>query len=285
MFEIGWTEMLVIAVVMIVVVGPKDLPRMLRTFGRMTTKLRGMAGDFQKQFNDAIKEAELDDVKKSVESLRSLNPAHEIRKQLNPFEKAAADVRAGLDSALKPTPKPEALAETHPAEPLKAGGLEAGLPVAGPSAMPATPVFGAEPVAAVAAPAGKATAAEAAPVATTASTSGRARAPRRSASAGTTRTVTPELNGSAEAGRRFGEAANGSAQPANGAAATPNGLAEDRSAALTKPRRKTARSVATEAQPDTSARPSAGTAGASAPAQSPAPPPPRSGRKAAGPVT
>ena len=96
MFDIGWTEMLVIAIVMIVVVGPKDLPRMLRTFGKTTAKLRSMAGDFQKQFNEALKEAELDDVKKSVDELRSLNPANEIRKQLNPFEKAAADVRAGL---------------------------------------------------------------------------------------------------------------------------------------------------------------------------------------------
>ncbi len=103
MFDIGWTEMLVIAIVMIVVVGPKDLPRMLRTFGKTTAKLRAMAGDFQKQFNEALKEAELDDVKKSVDELRSLNPANEIRKQLNPFEKAAADVRAGLDSAMKPT--------------------------------------------------------------------------------------------------------------------------------------------------------------------------------------
>ena len=107
MFDIGWTEMLVIAVVMIVVVGPKDLPRMLRTFGKTTAKLRAMAGDFQKQFNEALKEAELDDVKKSVDELRSLNPANEIRKQLNPFEKAAADVRAGLNS-LKPSEAREA---------------------------------------------------------------------------------------------------------------------------------------------------------------------------------
>lgn len=120
MFEIGWTEMLVIAVVMIVVVGPKDLPRMLRTFGRTTAKLRTMAGDFQKQFNEALKEAELEDVKKSVDSLRSLDPAAEVRKQLNPFEKAAADIRSGLDS-LKPSAAPAAEAGTHAAEPLKNG--------------------------------------------------------------------------------------------------------------------------------------------------------------------
>ena len=57
MFEVGWLELLVIAVVLIVVVGPKDLPGMLRTFGRVTTQLRRMAGDFRKQFDDALREA------------------------------------------------------------------------------------------------------------------------------------------------------------------------------------------------------------------------------------
>src|SRR5262245_8218879 len=104
MLEVGWTEMLVIAVVMIVVVGPKALPGMLRTFGRTTAKMRKMAGDFQRQFNEALQEAELDDVKKSVDALRSLNPATEIKKQLNPFEQAASDVRAGLESLKPQTP-------------------------------------------------------------------------------------------------------------------------------------------------------------------------------------
>jgi sec-independent protein translocase protein TatB len=145
MFEVGWTEMLVIAIVMIVVVGPKDLPNMLRTFGRMTAKMRGMASDFRKQFDEALKEAELEDVKKSVDSLRGLNPMTEVRKQLNPFEKAAADVRAGIDQAMKPKPAPEPTVEAAdapatPAEPLKNGATD--MPgVAGPEAMPAAPVF------------------------------------------------------------------------------------------------------------------------------------------------
>lgn len=143
MFDIGWTEMLVIAVVMIVVVGPKDLPRMLRTFGKTTAKLRAMAGDFQKQFNEALKEAELDEVKKSVDELRNLNPAAQIKRQLNPFEQAAADVKAGLDAAAKPTPSPvppSATEPAQPAEPLK-NGATAMPGVAGPEAMPAAPVF------------------------------------------------------------------------------------------------------------------------------------------------
>ena len=97
MFDIGWTEMLVIAVVMIVVVGPKDLPRMLRTFGKTTAKLRAMAGDFQKQFNEALKEAELGDVKNrstncaaSTRAARSASSSIRSRRRL-------PDVRAGLD--------------------------------------------------------------------------------------------------------------------------------------------------------------------------------------------
>ncbi|MEW9806286.1 Sec-independent protein translocase protein TatB [Mesorhizobium sp. ZMM04-5] len=137
MFDIGWTEMLVIAVILIVVVGPKDLPKMLRTFGRSTAKLRSMANDFQKQFNEALKEAELDDVKKSVDTLRSLNPTHEIKKQLNPFEKAAADVRAGLDT-LKPKPPEPASATATAAEPLKGGATA--MPGEPAAATPAAPL-------------------------------------------------------------------------------------------------------------------------------------------------
>lgn len=160
MLEVGWTEMLVIAIVMIVVVGPKDLPGMLRTFGRFAAKARGMAGDFQRQFNEALKEAELDDVKKSVDALRDLNPAAQIRKQLNPFEKAAADVRAGVDSAMKPKPAEppkveSADAAAQPAEPVK-GGATAMPGVNGPDTMPPPVVFPAMSDASVTPPAGSA---------------------------------------------------------------------------------------------------------------------------------
>lgn len=143
MFDVGWSEMLVIAVVMIVVVGPKDLPNMLRTFGRTTAKLRAMAADFQRQFNDALKEAELDDIKKSVDELRGLSPVAEIKKQLNPFEQAAADVRSGVDNMMKPKPAadPAPAASTPQAsEPLK-NGATAMPGVNEPDTTPATPIF------------------------------------------------------------------------------------------------------------------------------------------------
>lgn len=146
MFDIGWTEMLVIAVVMIVVVGPKDLPKMLRTFGKTTAKLRVMAGDFQRQFNEALKEAELDDVKKSVDELRSLNPANQIRQTLNPFEKAAADVRAGLQS-LNPATPPKSDSAAPAAEPAK-DGTAAAPDAAVPMESPAPPAAAAAAMAA-----------------------------------------------------------------------------------------------------------------------------------------
>jgi len=120
MFDIAWTEMLVIAIVLIVVVGPKELPGMLRSFGKTTAKLRVMANDFRRQFDEALKEAELDDIKKLAEDARKLNPAADIKKAFNPLEKAGNDVRAGLDAAFNPPkaepPKPKpAATETSPA--------------------------------------------------------------------------------------------------------------------------------------------------------------------------
>ena len=166
MLEVGWSEMLVIAIVMIVVVGPKDLPRMLRTFGQMTAKMRGMANDFRKQFDEAMKEAELDDLKKTVDTVRSMNPAGDLKKALNPMEKAAAEVRAGLDAAFKPAPKPEpAAGEAHPAEPLKNGAAAMPEAVAQAPAAPApAPVAEAKPAPAKPAPAKKAATPKKAPV-------------------------------------------------------------------------------------------------------------------------
>ncbi|MBE7185058.1 MAG: twin-arginine translocase subunit TatB [Methylobacterium mesophilicum] len=126
MFEVGWSEMLVIAVVMIVVVGPKDLPRMLRQFGRTTAKLRAMAGDFRRQFDEALKDAELDDVKQSIDQIRGFDPRTTVRKHLTPFEQAAQDVRSGVDNVMKPKPAQPgpASTEAQAVEPLKTGAVE-----------------------------------------------------------------------------------------------------------------------------------------------------------------
>jgi sec-independent protein translocase protein TatB len=100
MLDVGWSELLIIGVVALVVVGPKDLPKLLRLAGQWMGKIRRMASDFQGQVNEAIREAELDDVKKSVEDLKSYNPANMIRNEIDsalaPVTQVTSDLNAEM---------------------------------------------------------------------------------------------------------------------------------------------------------------------------------------------
>ena len=69
MFGIEWSEYAVIAIVALIVIGPKELPAVLRAIGQWTTKIRRMAAEFQSQFQEALREAEMADLKKEVDSL------------------------------------------------------------------------------------------------------------------------------------------------------------------------------------------------------------------------
>ena len=107
MFDIGWSELLVIAVVAIVVIGPKDLPRVLRSVGRWTGQVKRMARDFQNQFNEALREAELDSVKKEVENLAKIDPLADVRTEM-------AKTNAEIMTELKKT-APDPVAPATPA--------------------------------------------------------------------------------------------------------------------------------------------------------------------------
>lgn len=89
MFDIGWSELLVIAVVAIVVVGPRELPKLMRTFGYYAGKLRRAAAEFRRQFDDAMREAELDEVKKAIESVKTETASIEtsVREAQAPLDK------------------------------------------------------------------------------------------------------------------------------------------------------------------------------------------------------
>ncbi|SFP20078.1 Sec-independent protein translocase protein TatB [Tranquillimonas alkanivorans] len=71
MLDIGWTELLVIGVVALIVVGPKDLPVMFRTLGRFTAKVKGMAREFQRAMDDAADQSGVKDVAKDLKSATS----------------------------------------------------------------------------------------------------------------------------------------------------------------------------------------------------------------------
>lgn len=79
MLDIGWSELLVVAIVAIVVVGPKDLPKLMRTIGFYVGEARRAAADFQRQFNEAIAESEADEVRKNLEAIRAnMGPAPDL---------------------------------------------------------------------------------------------------------------------------------------------------------------------------------------------------------------
>jgi sec-independent protein translocase protein TatB len=73
MFEFDWGKLVVIGIVALIVIGPKELPAVLRTVGQWVTKIRRMASEFQGQFQDAMREAEMADLKKQVESVGELS--------------------------------------------------------------------------------------------------------------------------------------------------------------------------------------------------------------------
>ena len=126
MFDIGWTEILIIAVVAIIVVGPKDLPRMLRTLGRYAGQLRRTAGEFRSQFDDAIRDSELDELRSTLQDTSDLNPINQIRDSvMEPLKESADDIKASIeapqstadDAEEKPAPKKKSASKSTKPKP------------------------------------------------------------------------------------------------------------------------------------------------------------------------
>ena len=115
MFDISWSEMAIIALLALVVIGPKDLPRVLRTMGQFMRKARALSREFQSGLNDVMREAELEEARKAIESTRSGQLDREIRKALDPDGSVDKELR-DLDKearAATSTP-PAAPAKRHP---------------------------------------------------------------------------------------------------------------------------------------------------------------------------
>ncbi len=131
MFDIGWTEILVIATIAIVVVGPKDLPRMLRALGRTMGQVRRMSNEFRRQFDDALRDAErsagLEETRKDLQSMAKANPLKDMQDDLNKTmttadkPKPASEDKAEPTAVEAPAPKPDTDKRLREAEPLKAG--------------------------------------------------------------------------------------------------------------------------------------------------------------------
>jgi sec-independent protein translocase protein TatB len=141
MFE--WSEWVVIGVVALIVIGPKELPAVLRAVGQWTTKIRRMAGEFQSQFQEAMREAEMADLKKQVAELDAV--AKGIATDFNPLDlkeatkwepKAASASDTPAESASPSSVALETSDAGAPAEPVAASAPQ---PSSGESAVAAPP--------------------------------------------------------------------------------------------------------------------------------------------------
>jgi|SRR5215510_8402875 len=107
MFDIGWSELLVIGIVALIVIGPKELPGALRTLGQWMAKIRRMASEFQGQFQEAMREAEIDQLKKDMDDMAAkakdythFDPIEDVRRDI---EKSVGDLPS-LDQPATSTP-------------------------------------------------------------------------------------------------------------------------------------------------------------------------------------
>ncbi|HSI40071.1 MAG TPA: Sec-independent protein translocase protein TatB [Xanthobacteraceae bacterium] len=148
MLDIGWSELLVIGIVALVVIGPKELPGVLRSVGKTVTKLRRMAGEFQGQFQEALREAELDGLKKdftdfgdtarnSLSGALPTNPLldleSDVKSAISVFETPPA---TPLPASFPPPPEPVPVSPAAIEQEVKAVAL---VPVAKPD--PAAPAL------------------------------------------------------------------------------------------------------------------------------------------------
>jgi sec-independent protein translocase protein TatB len=132
MFDIAWSHLMVIALVALLVIGPKDLPRVLRTLGTWVGKARAIAREFQGSLDQMVREAELDEMKKHVEAATNVNIERELENTIDPASEMERSLSAPARSATPPGPAPlpvppdppPSAEAPHPVEPAKSGAHE-----------------------------------------------------------------------------------------------------------------------------------------------------------------
>ena len=126
MFDLfSWSHILILLTVALVVVGPKDLPRMMNIAGRWAGKARNMANEFKKSFDDMARQSELDELRAEVEKLRGTDPitdlGNEVERTLNPVDFGNPVDAAAAKPEMQEAPAPRSgeyqISETEAATP------------------------------------------------------------------------------------------------------------------------------------------------------------------------
>jgi sec-independent protein translocase protein TatB len=127
LFDIGWPELLLIGVVALVVIGPKDLPRALRTAGFWVRKARTLSREFQSSIDQMIREAELDEVRQELKKATEFDLEKEIKQTIDPTGE--------LTESIKPPELPDYFVEAEGPDPA-AAAAEPALPAPAETAAP-----------------------------------------------------------------------------------------------------------------------------------------------------
>lgn len=109
MFDIGWGEFVVIGVVALIVIGPKELPGVLRTVGKTVGKVKRLAGEFQGQFQDAMREMDIDEARKTVEGIHT-DVSSSLNTGFNPIQTIRDEIKGATET---PSTGAAALPETN----------------------------------------------------------------------------------------------------------------------------------------------------------------------------
>jgi len=125
MFDIGWQELLVIGVVALLVIGPKDMPAAIRAVSRWAAKARALAREFQQGIDEVVREADLQDVRKQIQSLEATDAKSEIAKVVDPTGELAKDldlsgIEKSLDASARALTQDSSASSTPPAAPAPA---------------------------------------------------------------------------------------------------------------------------------------------------------------------
>lgn len=116
MFDIGWSELVLIGVVALIAIGPKELPGVLRMVGQWMGKARKMAAEFQGQFQEAMREAEMADLKKSFDEVKEAATGFTSNNPLTSLQKDVSDALR-VDALDKPAETSATTAIEPPATP------------------------------------------------------------------------------------------------------------------------------------------------------------------------
>jgi sec-independent protein translocase protein TatB len=111
MFDIGWSEMLIIAVVTLVVLGPKELPHALKTFSHWMRAARKLGSEFQSGVNEIVRDAELDDAKRELQKLSKHSISDKIEKAIDP----SGDLKKAINAPMEETKAALSQTDTPPA--------------------------------------------------------------------------------------------------------------------------------------------------------------------------